>query len=99
MPNLKRSELPEFIERTEGRFFRATFVKVDHTIRNMTCRRGVWKYVKGGENLAAKANPNLRVVYEVGKNKNQYRMINLATLLFIRYQGMIWTITEEGDNQ
>jgi hypothetical protein len=93
MPAIMRSELKEFIQDTEGHIFTATFIKKDNTIRTMNCRKGVHKNLKGGVNNAALSNTNLSIVYDM--QIGEYRMINLATVLYIKYQKQLFTIMED----
>lgn len=70
-----------------GRFFTATFIKKDNTIRTMTVRTGVKAFLKAG---AKKRNHNPSdhhnlIVFEVGSGcspiPNQYRTIPVDRLL------------------
>ena len=46
-----------------GRFFHVTFVKKDGSVRNMGCRLGVKKYIKGTGTTSN--NPSLVTVYDM----------------------------------
>jgi hypothetical protein len=77
--------MKELIESTKGKFFTVTFVKKDGTIRTMTARTGVRKGVTG---QGLKFNPserNLRVVWSC--DAETFRMINLDTILGIKFKG------------
>jgi hypothetical protein len=78
-------DIQSFKDEVKGNFFRATFIKKDGTIREMTARFGVKKHLKGGE---LKYNPEEQgyiVVFDV--EKEQYRTINLNNLISLRYNG------------
>jgi hypothetical protein len=75
----------EIINNTAGKFFTVTFVKKDGTIRTMTARTGVRKGVTG---QGLKFNPserNLKVVWSC--DAEAFRMINLNTILGIKFKG------------
>ena len=77
--------MKELIESTKGKFFTVTFVKKDGTIRTMTARTGVKKGVNGN---GLKFNPserNLKVVWSC--DAETFRMINLNTILGIKFKG------------
>jgi hypothetical protein len=78
-------DIQEFKNEVKGNFFRACFVKKDGTIREITARFGVKKYLKGGE---LGYNPEERgyiVVFDV--DKKEYRTINTKKLIYLRYNG------------
>ena len=69
--------IKERIKETNGKFFSVTFTKKDGTTREMNCRLGVTKHLKGGtSNTAHKAN--LVTVYDL--QAEGYRCINLDTV-------------------
>jgi hypothetical protein len=62
-----------------GRIFSITFVKRDGSIRNMNCRLGVTKYIKG---TGTAARTGVVTVYDL--QKKQYRSIRPETVLRIK---------------
>ena len=65
-----------------SRFFSVEFVKLDGSVRKMTCKKGVTKHLKG----TGKQNKTegLETVYEVNKGpKNGYRSFYLDKVLKI----------------
>lgn len=67
----------------KGKFFSATFIKKDGTIRKINCRLGVSKALRGGAlKYNAEALNNL-VVYDL--QAKDYRTIPLDKLLTLRY--------------
>lgn len=59
----------EFLSKVGGRFFHVTFQKQDGTTREMNCRMGVHKHLKGGESTTAHI-PMIQGVYDLA---NGYR--------------------------
>jgi hypothetical protein len=79
--------LQKIIEKTAGRFFRATFVKKDGTVRSMTARTGVKTHLKGGER---KYDDTLYIgVYDV--QSRGYRLINRSTLKEVKFGGVVYS--------
>ncbi len=77
--------IEEIIERTKNKIFSATFIKKNGDTREMTCRLGVTKHLKGGElKYDAKAR-NLLPVFDM--QKQAYRMINVNTLISLKING------------
>lgn len=75
---------------TNGRIFSVSFVKKDGSTREMTCRLGVKKHLKGGELSYDPSEYDLKTVFDL--QKNQYRMINLDTLLSITIDGVSYKV-------
>jgi hypothetical protein len=68
--------------------FGVTFLKKDGTIRDMTCRLGVTKYLKGGELGYDVVEKGLLSVYDM--SSAGYRMINLDTVTELRSNGQVY---------
>ena len=77
--------IEQFKNEVKGNFFRACFLKKDGTIREMTARFGVKKYLKGGELTYNPEERGYIVVFDV--EKKEYRTINMDKLIFLRYNG------------
>ena len=81
MQTINRTRAKELIKESKGLIFNASFIKKDNTVRTLTGRLKVTKYLK--EN--AKKQPykpsdyNLQPVYDL-KAKG-YRMLNFNTLI------------------
>jgi hypothetical protein len=76
------TRLVEFKREVKGKFFKAVFLKADGTLREMTCRFGVTKHLKGGElgyNADAAGN---WIVFDV--DKKAYRTINTNKLVALK---------------
>ena len=64
---------------TQGRIFSVYFRKVDGAMRNMVCRTGVKKHLKGGE---LPYDPKVKRKLPVfDMSKQDYRMVSLDTLV------------------
>ncbi len=71
-------------------FFSVKFVKrTDGSVRDMVCRKGVSKFVKGGELKFDPKAKNLVGVWEANTDQPEkaYRMISLESLLEVKMNG------------
>jgi hypothetical protein len=66
----------EFVGKTQ--IFSVKFIKKDGTLRQMNCRRGVTKGVKGVGMSYDPFEKNLLPVWDIVKG--EYRMINISTI-------------------
>ena len=80
---IKKNVAKKMIYNLQGKVFGATFVKKDGSIRNINCRTGVAKYLKGGEKRYD--YDNLLCVYDM--QSRGYRTINIDTLMQLRTGG------------
>lgn len=78
----------DVINRIGDKFFSVEFIKKDGTLRQMTCRKGVVKHLKGGESTV-KHIPNLVTVFDT--QVGNYRNISLETIRRIRSEGLEYT--------
>lgn len=78
------------IKSTNGSIFAVTFVKKDGSIREMNCRLGVKKHLKGGVQAFEPAEYGLLTVFDL--KKNEYRMINLSTLYRVTVDGQTFKV-------
>ena len=74
----KRAETFLWYE-TQGRIFSVYFQKRDGTMREMRCRRGVKKHLRGGSLQYDPQDHNLLPVFDM--IAREYRMVNLGTLV------------------
>lgn len=72
----------QFIKEVRGKFFKAKFVKKDGTIREMTARFGVKKYLKGDKLAYNPEEYNNLIVFDV--KLKQYRTIGLNRLIYLK---------------
>ena len=93
MKKIKQSQVLDLIKNTNGKIFSATFTKKDGSEREMNCRTGVSKHLKGGQlKFDAKAK-GLFSVYDL-QVKN-YRFINTKTVSKLKIDGTTYEVTNE----
>lgn len=73
----------QFVNEVKGKFFRIGFIKKDGTLREMTARLGVKKYLKGGDKR--ELSDNYLTVYDM--EKRSYRTVNFKELVYLKYNG------------
>jgi hypothetical protein len=78
-------KLAEIIKATKGKFFRATFVKKDGSIRTMVARTGVNAHLKGGARMY-----NEDQFISVYEPRNGYRLINKDTVQEVKFGGRVY---------
>jgi hypothetical protein len=67
------------------KIFSVTFTKKDGTTRDMVCRLGVTKHLKGGEMNHDPESLGHLVVFDM--QKEAYRTINFNTITSIKFEG------------
>jgi hypothetical protein len=77
----------------ENSIFTVDFIKKDGTLRTMNCRLGVTRHLKGGELGYNAAKKNLLPVFDMVKGA--YRMINVSTIIEIRFNKQVIKVDEE----
>ena len=93
MKIISKDTAKQYIYKTNGKIFSAVFTKKDGEKRNMVCRQGVSKYVKG---VGLKFKPEERDLIGVfDMHKKAYRFINVKTLEQIKVEGITYTIKEK----
>jgi hypothetical protein len=85
-----KTEVNAFKELVGGKIFSVEFIKKDGTIRRMTCRFEVKKYLKGGSLAYDAASLNYLTVFDM--EKKEYRTVNLNTLQKLTFEGNTYTI-------
>lgn len=88
---MKVTELRELVG--ENNIFTVDFIKKDGTLRTMNCRLGVRRHLKGGELGFNAKEKNLLPVFDMVKG--DYRMINVSTIIEIRFNKQVIKVTEE----
>lgn len=78
------------IYKTSGKIFNAIFVKKNGELREMTCRLGVTKHLKGGERAYNPSDYDLVCVFDM--QAEGYRSINLNTLQTLTIGGNQYSI-------
>lgn len=74
----------------KGNIFSVQFLKKDGTLRDMVCRLGVKKHLKGGTLKFDAKSKGLLPVFDM--QKQAYRMINTNTLVKAKINGVIYDI-------
>ena len=82
--NTSSRALATILEQTNGKFFTVNFVKKDGSVRQMTARTGVTKYLKGGKKTVSE--DQYVTVYE--PSSGSYKNINRDTILSIKALGI-----------
>lgn len=67
------------------KIFTAVFIKKDGSIREMNCKCGVKKHLKGGELKYNAFDKGLLPVFDL--KKGEYRMVNLNTIVSLEFRG------------
>ena len=98
--SLNRSKVPGLLAALShlNLIYRVTFTKADGTERNLVCRGGVGKYVKGngkGKGAAQNHNSMFNVYQMNGKNvgSKNYRSVNMETVTSIKTCGIEADVT------
>ena len=84
--DLKAEALLQAVKSTKGKIFSVEFVKKDGSIRQMRCRMGVKKGVKGTRPEATSKRKetlkkNIMIgVYDISKETNNFRTLNCKTI-------------------
>ena len=76
--------LAAMLENSGNKFFTVNFVKKDGSVRQMTARTGVTKYLKGGKKTVNE--DQYLTVYE--PSSGSYKNINRDTILSVRALGV-----------
>lgn len=89
MTAMKKKSVAQLIRETGGRFFRVSFVKrTNGERREMLCRIGVTKHLRGGDRAYEPSEHNLATVFDV--QKKAYRSIPLDGLISFRCGKVAW---------
>ena len=92
MKKININTAKEYIYKTNGKIFAATFTKKNGEKRNMVCRQGVAKYVKGKGLKFKPEERSLIGVYDM--HKKAYRFISLNTLEKVKIQGREYQVID-----
>jgi len=89
MNTMKQETVEELIDSmTNGRIFSVQFVKKDGTVRDMVCRKGVRKGVKGtGAGWGQGALKPLRTVYDM--HKAAFRTVPTDRVVRVKVAGRV----------
>lgn len=87
---IDRSKLEGLILKEKNKIFRCIFIKKDGTVRKMVCRLGVKKGLKGTGKPISSIKNSYMTVFDM--QKDDYRVINLATLINIQIGGIGYNV-------
>lgn len=93
MKYINTTQAYKIIKATKGHIFSCSFIKKDGTIRDMVCRLGVKKYLKGGQLGFNPEEKGLIIVFDTAIK--QYRCINVKTLMALKVDGQEYEITNK----
>jgi hypothetical protein len=85
-----KKELKDLKVLVGNKIFSVIFEKKDKTLREMVCRLGVKKHLKGGEKKYDTDALNYLTVYDM--QAEGYRTINVNTLKQIKVDGVVYDI-------
>lgn len=85
-----KTEIKTLKEIVGSKIFSVIFQKKDGSIREMVCRLGVTKHLKGGELSYNPEDFNYLTVFDM--QKQEYRTINVNTLRQIKFEGVTYDI-------
>lgn len=85
-----KTEIQTLKEMVGAKIFSVIFQKKDGTLREMVCRLGVTKHLKGGELGYNPADFNYLTVFDM--QKQEYRTINVNTLKRIKLDGVTYDL-------
>lgn len=91
MTKVNLREAQEVIDSIKGQFFTVEFVKKDGSLRQMNCRKGVNKYLRGGKSTTFN-NPDLVNVWD--RQLKEYRCFSRSRLKEIRAGGKVYEVAE-----
>lgn len=90
MRQIGRLDAKRKIHNTAGRIFSVQFTKRDGTLRDMVCRLGVKKKLKGGDRAYNPDDYNLVFVYDM--QKEGYRSIPFDRLHLLNINGQSYEV-------
>lgn len=92
MEKIKIEDAVKLIKQTNGEIFSVTFTKKDGTLRDMVCKLGVKKHLKGGEQAYDPTEYDLLCVFDM--QKVAYRSISFDTLSRVKVGGIEFEVIQ-----
>ena len=92
MNTIIRKNVNTFLNKLNGKIFTAEFIKKNYEYRIINCRLHVKKYLRGGTLKYSPKEKHLISVFDV--KKLSYRMINLDTLVSIKFNNKLYLIVD-----
>ena len=90
MKTITLENAEKLIRSTNGSIFTVSFHKVDGSLREMNCRLGVKKNLKGKGLAFDPSEHDLLTVFDM--QKDAYRMIRLSAMRFLKVDGESFVI-------
>ena len=90
MNKITTEQAEQLIKNTRGEIFGVKFLKSDGTVREMTARIGVSKYVKGKGLAFSPSAYDLLTVFCM--EANNYRMIRLGNIRRLTVSGKVFKV-------
>lgn len=87
---ITREDATKLMKQTNGTIFSVSFVKKDGSHRDMVCRLGVTKHLKGGEQAYDPEEYALLCVFDM--QKSAYRSISLETITRLSLDGVDYDV-------
>lgn len=85
-----KTEVKQLRELVGNKIFSVSFVKKDGSLREMNCRLGVTKHLRGGDLGYDAESLNYLTVFDM--SKKEYRTINVNTLKSITFEGVKYEV-------
>ena len=92
MKKINRRDTLNLLKDNENLIFSVVFLKKNGELRRMTCMLGVKKHLKGGTLSYNPGERNNLIVFDM--QKEDYRTINLDTLMSISMKGVEYNVTD-----
>ena len=92
--SISRVKALQLMGGTKGKYFSAAFMKKDGSYRKIVSRTGVKKFRRTPDkkSFAHNSDNPYFLVYDI--KKNGYRVINLETLLWVKFSGTQYNVIE-----
>ena len=90
--SISRVKAAQLMASTKGKYFSAAFRKKDGSLREMVSRTGVKKFRRPPDkkSIASNLDNPYFLVYDI--KKKGYRVINLETLLWVKFGGTRYNV-------
>jgi hypothetical protein len=90
MKRISKKHAIKLINENKGAIFSASYVKVDGSLRDITCRLGVTKHLKGGKLAFNPTKLGMLPVFDL--QAKGYRMLRVNTMYRLAIAGKQFTV-------
>ena len=87
---ISKAKAKDLINASKGKFFSVAFTKKNGELREMNCRKGVKKHLKGGELAFNPDSKGLVVVWDA--QKKAFRMINTGGITELKINNETYSV-------